>query len=384
MSHSIRQKFQHIPVHHLLVLTSMLLLGMGLVMVASASIPFAEAHPKKPYYFYILRQSIFAVIGITAAYVMSKIPIRFWFKNTVPVALWVVAILLLAVTLFFPMFNGSSRWIVMGSIKLQTSELVKLIMIIFTADYVVRRSDEVRFEWMGFLRLCIPMVSVIMLIMLQPDLGASVVIVGSIMTIFFLAGAPLRQFFLMFIIAVGAVLAAIIMAPWRINRVKTLANPWADQWGDGYQLTRSLMAIGRGDWSGVGLGQSVFKLAHLPEAHTDFIAAIIGEELGFAGLGLLICLQGLLVFCTILIGQKALKKQQMRAGYLAYGIACIFIIQTVVNIGMNLGLLPTKGLTLPLISYGGSSLLVVLMMIGILYRIHVETLELKNLSRKYY
>lgn len=378
IKHKLIPNFNHLPIANMLTMTVVMLLSFGLIMVASSSIPFAEKSIYKPYYFYVMRQSIYACLGIVLAFLVTKIPIRYWFTNAM--SLWFVGALMLAVTLAFPETNGSSRWIVVAGVKFQTSELVKLFMVIFTADYVVRRSDEVRFEWVGFLRLCVPMIFVILLIMSQPDLGASVVIAGSMMTIFFLAGAPLRQFFVMLLLAMTSVAIAIFLAPYRINRVKVLLDPWSDQWGDSFQLTRSLMAIGRGDFSGVGLGQSVFKLAHLPEAHTDFIAAIIGEELGFVGLALLILLEGLLVFCTIYIGQQALKKQLMRAGYLAYGIACIFIIQIFVNIGMNMGILPTKGLTLPLISYGGSSLLVVLMMIGILYRIIYETNQVKGLG----
>lgn len=373
-----------IPIQQLLILTTLLLLGFGLVMVASSSIPFAEKNENLVYYHYVMRQGIYALFGGTLAFLLTKVPIRYFFKPTVPISLWIIALVLLGVTFLFPPINGSIRWISLGGIKFQSSELVKLIMLIFTADYVVRRSDEVRFEWMGFLRLCIPMVMVLVFIMMQPDLGASVVIAGSMMAVFFLAGAPLRQFVLMFVAAAGAVTAAILTEPYRLNRVKTLIDPWKDEWGAGFQLTRSLMAVGRGEWAGVGFGQSVFKLAHLPEAHTDFIAAIIGEELGFFGLAFIILLEGLLVFCAIYIGQTALKKQKMREGYLAYGIACVFIIQIFVNIGMNIGLLPTKGLTLPLVSYGGSSLVVVLMMIGILYRISYESSQIQTTAKRYY
>lgn len=371
----------NLPITKILFFCVVSLLSIGLVMVASASIPYAERINGQSV-FYIVRQLIYAGIGIVLALVVSKIPIRYWFKNAM--SLWMLGAIMLIVTLFFPPVNGSSRWISFGGLNFQTSELVKLFMVIFTADYVIRRSDEVRFEWIGFLRLCIPMMIVLVLIMLQPDLGASVVIAGSMMTIFFLAGAPIRQFLLMMVLAVGAVIIAILLEPYRLERVRALANPWADEWETGFQLTRSLMAIGRGEFAGVGLGQSVFKLAYLPEAHTDFLIAIIGEELGFLGITLVLVLLALLVFCAIYIGQSALKNQHMRAGYLAYGIACILIIQTTVNVGMNMGLLPTKGLTLPLISYGGSSLLTTLMMMGILFRIHYETLQTPDRSRRYY
>lgn len=371
----------NLPITKILLFCVVALLSIGLVMVASASIPYAERINGQSY-FYIIRQLIYAGLGIVLGLVVSKIPIRYWFKNAM--SLWMLGAVMLIVTLFFPEVNGSSRWISFGGLNFQTSELVKLFMVIFTADYVIRRSDEVRFEWIGFLRLCIPMMIVLVLIMLQPDLGASVVIAGSMMTIFFLAGAPIRQFLLMMVLAVGAVIIAILLEPYRLERVRALANPWADEWETGFQLTRSLMAIGRGELAGVGLGQSVFKLAYLPEAHTDFLIAIIGEEFGFIGITLVVLLLALLVFCAIYIGQMALKNQHMRAGYLAYGIACILIIQTIVNVGMNMGLLPTKGLTLPLISYGGSSLLTTLMMMGILFRIHFETMQTPNRSRRYY
>ncbi len=356
----------------LLMFSVICLLCLGTVMITSASMPYGEYINNQPLYF-IKRHLIYLVVGGLALATSFFIPLRYWFKNTI--VLWLLVLALLSVVLMLPEVNGSKRWISLPGFTFQPSEFAKFVMVVFIADYVVRRSDEIRFSIKGLFRLLIPMGSVILLIMLEPDLGASVVIVGSMIAVFFLAGSPLRHFGSMLFTVIGAGALAIIMSPWRVKRLLSFTNPWADEQGDGYQLKQSLIAFGRGEWTGTGLGHSVQKLSYLPEAHTDFMLAIVGEELGFVGISILFVLSFLMVAACMRIGYLALKNNHLRAGYLAYGIAVIFVIQICVNGGMNMGLMPTKGLTLPFISYGGTALVMSLMMIGVILRIEKETRE---------
>jgi len=355
----------------LLIFAVLALLCIGTTMIASASMPFAAQRMGDPLYF-ITRQMIYLVAAAAVAFVAIRIPLKIWFSQTF---LWwlIVLALLGAVLIFGQSINGSKRWLSVAGVNFQPSELAKFVMVLFTADYVVRRSDEIRFSWTGFWRLCIPMASVLVLLLLEPDLGASVVVVASMMAVFFLAGAPARQFWLLFIGALGALMMAILLEPYRLKRLTSFANPWDDELGSDYQLKQSLIAFGRGEWTGTGLGHSVQKLSYLPEAHTDFMLAVIGEELGFIGICVLFAILFILVSSAMRIGHRALFNQHLRAGYLAYGIAVIFLLQIMVNGGMNMGMLPTKGLTLPFISYGGTSLMVCMLMVAVLLRIDQET-----------
>lgn len=361
-----------ISAKRLLVFTVISLLCLGTVMITSASMPYGDYINDQPLYF-IKRHLIYLVLGATAFSVTYAVPLRYWFKNTI--LLWLMVLGLLTVVLMLPEVNGSKRWISLPGFTFQPSEFAKFVMVIFVADYVVRRSDEIRYTLKGLGRLLIPMGTVLLLIMLEPDLGASVVIAGSMLAVFFLAGSPLKPFIGVLIAALGAGASAIVFSPWRVKRLMSFANPWEDEQGDGYQLKQSLIAFGRGEWTGTGLGHSVQKLSYLPEAHTDFMLAIVGEELGFVGISILFTLSFLMVGSCMRIGYLALKNNHLRAGYLAYGISVIFVIQICVNGGMNMGLMPTKGLTLPFISYGGTALVVSLMMIGVILRIERETSE---------
>ncbi|MEC7120366.1 MAG: putative lipid II flippase FtsW [Pseudomonadota bacterium] len=355
----------------ILIFSVVMLLCIGTTMIASASMPFAHYRLDDPLYF-ITRQMAYLVLGVIVATIAIKIPLKLWFSQTF-VLWWLVLGLLVAVLVFGASINGSKRWLSFAGVNFQPSELAKFVMVLFTADYVVRRSDEIRFSWTGFLRLCIPMMSVLLLLILEPDLGASVVVVASMMAVFFLAGAPARQFWVLFVGALGALFMAIIIEPYRLKRLTSFTNPWDDEYGSDYQLKQSLIAFGRGEWTGTGLGHSVQKLSYLPEAHTDFMLAIIGEELGFVGICVLFTLLFMLVASAMRIGHRALQHQHLRAGYLAYGMAVIFLLQIMVNGGMNMGMLPTKGLTLPFISYGGTSLMVCMLMVAVLLRIDQET-----------
>ncbi len=356
----------------LLIFTVICLLCLGTVMITSASMPYGEYINGQPLYF-IKRHLIYLVVGACVLAASYFIPLRYWFNNTI--LLWLMVLGLLALVLALPEVNGSKRWISLPGFTFQPSELAKFVMVVFIADYVVRRSDEIRYTIKGLLRLLVPMGAVLLLIMLEPDLGASVVIAGSMLAVFFLAGSPLKPFIGVLLVALFAGASAIIFSPWRVKRLMSFANPWDDEQGDGYQLKQSLIAFGRGEWTGTGLGHSVQKLSYLPEAHTDFMLAIVGEELGFVGISILFMLSFLMVGACMRIGYLALKHNYLRAGYLAYGISVIFVIQICVNGGMNMGLMPTKGLTLPFISYGGTALVMSLMMIGVILRIERETRE---------
>ncbi|MDM1249146.1 MULTISPECIES: putative lipid II flippase FtsW [unclassified Acinetobacter] len=347
------------------------LLCLGTVMVASASMPYAERMHEAPFH-YVIRHTISIIVAAVAAFCVYKVSLNIWFKNTFP--LWLITIaLLLAVLLVGREVNGSTRWISIGGFSLQATEIAKVMMAIFTADYVVRRAEEVRSNIKGLVRLGVIMLLTVGLIIAEPDLGATVVIAVSMLGVFFLAGAPLIQFG----IAFGAILAAfvflIVFEPYRYERLMSFSNPWADPLGTGYQLSNALMAFGRGEWTGVGLGHSIQKMSYLPEAHTDFMLAILGEEFGFFGIATVLILSFGMLFCCIRIAHRALKHQYLRAGYLAYGISIIFLLQILVNAGMNMGMLPTKGLTLPFISYGGSSLIMCAVMISLILKIDATT-----------
>lgn len=358
------------------------LICMGTTMIGSASIPYGDYKFDQPLYF-ITRHFIYLLIGICVVFITVRIPLKLWFEQTF--LLWFIVLVLLIMVLIPGVgadINGSKRWIKLAGFTFQPSEFAKFVMVLFTADYVVRREDEIRLSWFGLLRLLVPMVSVLSMILLEPDLGASVVVVASMMTIFFLAGAPVRQFLWLLGAALISLAVAIIVEPYRLRRMTSFVNPWDDELGADYQLKQSLIAFGRGEVTGAGLGHSVQKLSYLPEAHTDFLLAVIGEELGFIGITCLFAILMIMVVSCMRIGHRALANQYASAGYLAYGIATIFLLQIIVNGGMNMGMLPTKGLTLPFISYGGTSLIMSLVMIGVLLRIDQETRQPKPRSAR--
>lgn len=349
------------------------LLCIGTVMVASASMPYAERMHENEFH-YAIRHAISIVVAFLAAVVTYRISLNLWFKNTFP--LWLITILLLlAVLVVGTEVNGSTRWIRVGGFTLQATEVAKVMMAIFTADYVVRRAEEVRNNIKGLVRLGVVMLLTVGLIIAEPDLGATVVIAVSMLGVFFLAGAPMIQFGFAFGAILVAFVSLIVFEPYRYERLMSFSNPWADPLGSGYQLSNALMAFGRGEWFGVGLGHSIQKMSYLPEAHTDFMLAILGEEFGFFGIATVLLLSFVMLICCIRIGQRALNHQYLRAGYLAYGISIIFLLQILVNAGMNMGMLPTKGLTLPFISYGGSSLIMCAVMISLILKIDATTKE---------
>jgi len=365
---------------NILIFCVISLLCFGSVMVASASMPYAEYIHENPFYF-VIRHGISIVVAAVVAFLTYRISLNLWFKNAFP--LWLVTmVLLLAVLVVGSEVNGAHRWIKVGGFTLQPTEIAKIVMAIFTADYVVRRAKEVRTHWKGLLRLSGVMALTVGFIVAEPDLGATVVIVLMMVGVFFLAGAPATQFLIMLGAILAGITALILFEPFRFQRLISFTNPWADPLGVGYQLSNALMAFGRGEWIGTGLGHSVQKLSYLPEAHTDFMLAVLGEEFGFVGVTLVMILSFTMLACCIRIGHRALQHNYLRAGYLAYGISIIFLLQILVNAGMNMGLLPTKGLTLPFISYGGSSLMMCAAMISLILKIDASTQELNPVKEE--
>ncbi|HHJ34858.1 MAG TPA: putative lipid II flippase FtsW [Gammaproteobacteria bacterium] len=358
------------------------LLSIGLIMVASSSISVADRNFSNPFY-YFQRQIIFVVMGVFAALVVFKIRLVQWEKSGV--ALLLFALFLLALVLvpgIGKTVNGSTRWLPLGLINLQVSELVKLFLVIYVAGYLVRHGDAVRSSLIGFLKPMMMVGIAGLLLLLEPDFGATVVIMGTVLGMTFLAGARFSQFIAFVFMFVCAALLLVVTSPYRMQRLTSFANPWADPFDSGFQLTQSLIAIGTGGWFGTGLGGSVQKLFYLPESHTDFLFAVLSEELGFVGVTVVIALFSALFFRSLKIAAQAEAAGNYFASYMAYGIGIWLSMQAIINMAVNVGLLPTKGLTLPLMSYGGSSLIVCCMAVGLLLRINYETSGAVKQARK--
>ncbi|MFT4924198.1 MAG: cell division protein FtsW [Phenylobacterium sp.] len=358
------------PFDRTLVFTVLMLVGFGFVMISSASMPVAERLYGNPYHF-VIRHGIFIGLGCIAALVVVQIPMEKWHKyNALLLALSIA--LLMIVLVIGKNVNGSTRWIVVGPITVQAAEPAKLLFFAYLASYLVRKHDEVLEHFKGFVKPLIVFFVAALLLLNQPDLGTVVVMFITTLSLLFLAGAKLWQFFGLVMTGVLALVTLIVIEPYRLARVTSFMDPWKDPYGKGYQLTQSLMAYGRGDWLGQGLGNSVQKLEYLPEAHTDFVMAVLAEELGLIGVLSILTLLLIVVFKAMFIGQKALQKGRAFEGYFALAIGVWFSFQTMVNVGASAGMLPTKGLTFPLVSYGGSSLLVMFVAISVLLRIDHE------------
>ncbi len=352
---------------------SLSLLLFGLVMVASASITIADRQFDAPLH-YFWRQAVAAVIGLVLAWAAMKIPLKLWEQTSLVVLLAGIVLLgLVLVPGIGTEINGSMRWIRLGPINIQASEPAKLCAIIYMAGYLVRQAEQVRASLAGFIRPVGVLTIIAGLLLLEPDYGASVVLFATGVGMMFLGGVPLGRFFA-WMAAAAAVLASLaVLSPYRMQRLMSFTDPWQDPYDTGFQLTQALIAFGRGDWLGVGLGGSVQKLFYLPEAHTDFVYSVIAEELGFIGCALVILLFCFIVWRAFTIGQLAIQAGQAFAAYLAYGIGLLIGIQAFINLGVNMGMLPTKGLTLPLISYGSNSLVIMCLMLGLLLRVDHET-----------
>ncbi|WP_070962619.1 cell division protein FtsW [Vibrio sonorensis] len=355
-----------------LVWISLGLMLTGLVMVTSASFPISSRLTDQPFHF-MIRHAIFLCLALGTATVVVQVPLRKWLDYS-SLLLGLSIFLLLVVLVAGKSVNGAARWIPLGLFNLQPAEVAKLSLFIFMSGYLVRKHEEVRETFFGgFIKPIMVFGTLASLLLLQPDLGTVVVMLVTLFGMLFIAGAKLVQFLGLLVVGIAAVVGLILIEPYRVRRVTSFLNPWDDPFGSGYQLTQSLMAFGRGDWFGQGLGNSIQKLEYLPEAHTDFVFAVLGEELGFVGVVLVLMLIFSLVLKAIFIGRRAFEQEQIFGGYLAFGIGIWFAFQTLVNVGAALGIVPTKGLTLPLISYGGSSLIIMAVAVSILLRIDHET-----------
>lgn len=365
----LRSPIQFDPV--LLTLFLTLLLG-GLVILASASISISDGATGRPF-FYVERQLLAVLIGAAGGIACLAIPMHVW-RSLGPLML-LVGIVLLAVVLIPGVghtVNGSTRWIRFGVMNLQVSEPARLCLLIYIAGYLVRRNKSLREEFGGFLRPMLVLSIACALLLEEPDFGAAIVLLATSMAMLFVAGARWRDFLIFIGAAIISMAAVAIASPYRVKRLTGFLDPWSDPYNSGFQLTQSLIAIGRGEWIGVGLGEGVQKLFYLPEAHTDFVFAVYAEEFGLLGSLVLIALFGALVWRILRLAVRASDAERFFEAYLAVGLGTWLGMQSFINIGVNMGMLPTKGLTLPLISYGRSSIIIAMISIGLLLRIHHE------------
>ncbi|ASC89951.1 putative lipid II flippase FtsW [Alcaligenes faecalis] len=369
----------------LLAATLMLTL-FGLLMVYSASIALADGPRYESYgrYYFVIRHALFIVVGVVLAMFTATVPLRVWQKLAVP--LFALAIFFLLVVLVPGIgreVNGARRWLPLGIINFQPSELMKVAMVLYAADYTVRKQQHLHTFIRGFLPMAVALGLVGVLLLMEPDLGAFMVIVAIAVGILFIGGINGKLFSALLGIMVSSFLLLIWLSPWRRERLFVYLDPWNpdNAYGSAYQLSHSLIALGRGEWFGVGLGSSVEKLHYLPEAHTDFIVAVIGEELGFVGVAALILTFGFVVWRSFNIGRQACAMDRLFSGVVAQGVALWFGVQAFINIGVVLGLLPTKGLTLPLVSYGGSGIVMNLVAFALLLRVDFENRQMMRGKR---
>ncbi|MFT6274964.1 MAG: cell division protein FtsW [Halioglobus sp.] len=352
----------------MLLVVAIALLLVGLIAVTSASIEYADWHYQTPWY-HSMRHLVYISIALASAYGVYRLPWELWLNTG---WVWLFLSLALLILVLIPgvgrEVNGSQRWLPLGPFTLQPSEFAKLALVVYLAGYLVRKEHEIRHEWMGFLKPMAVLFSVTLLLMVEPDFGATVIAVGAAFGMMFLAGVKLRHFLLVLASSIAALLVLVVSEPYRVKRLTAYTDPWADPFDTGFQLTQSLIAFGRGEWFGVGLGNSIQKLFYLPEAHTDFVFSIWAEETGFLGAVFVMVLYGLLISRMMWVGRKAAQLGNLFGAYICYGVALIFSGQAFVNMGVSSGLLPTKGLTLPLISYGGSSLIACCWMLAFVLR----------------
>ncbi len=354
-----------------LLIAASLLLTIGLVMVLSSSIAISDRASTPLALFW--RQCAYAIAALTAAAITFVISTHL-LRQISGFAL--IASIVALTVLFIPgigqTVNGSTRWLSLGIINLQPSEFAKLAVVLYLGGYLVRRAEEVRSSLSGFFKPVAILIMIASLLLLEPDFGATAVLFATAAGMLLLGGVPLRTFFGWMVVIGAAMVAVLLSAPYRLRRLTNFMDPWADPFDSGFQLAQALIAIGRGDWFGVGLGASVQKLFYLPEAHTDFLFAVLGEELGFVGMTLVMVLFAVVVWRGFTIARQAASTDNPFGSHVAHGIALLIGVQAIVNIGVNMGILPTKGLTLPLMSYGGSSLVASCVSIALLLRIGYE------------
>ncbi len=364
-----------------LLWVTLILLGIGLVMVYSASIAIAEADKAVGHNssYYLVRQAIFILVSVSAAFVAFNIPVSWWQKMAPYLFLLGLALLILVlIPGIGRVVGGSRRWLSLFVINLQPSEFMKLFAAMYVADYTVRKAAVMDSFTKGFMPMLLVMLLVGGLLLREPDFGAFAVIAAISISILWLGGINARIFVGLIVLLIVGFVFLIWSSPYRLERVVGFMDPWADPYGKGYQLSHALIAFGRGEWLGVGLGASVEKLLYLPEAHTDFLLAVIAEELGFAGVAVVIALFVWIVMRAFGIAKEAIENERYFGALLAQGLGVWIGVQGIINMGVNMGLLPTKGLTLPLLSFGGSGILANCIAMAILLRIDFENRRLQK------
>lgn len=355
-----------------LVLAVAGLIIVGLMMVASSSVMISTKYFHQPFHF-LIRQVAYLSVGLILAVVCMRVDSTFWEKLSGPLLL--ICFLLLILVLIpgiGRLVNGSRRWLALGPIGIQVSELAKFTMILYISGYLVRQQQTLNQSVLGFIKPMIVLAIVSVLLLAEPDFGATVVISGTVMAMLFLTGVKLRYYLGLMLVVGGCLVVLAVSSPYRLARLTAFLNPWADQFNSGYQLTQSLIAFGRGGWTGIGLGDGIQKLFYLPEAHTDFVFAVLAEELGLFGILLVLALYSILVIRGLTIGFNGYTQGRLFAAYTAYGLTFWLGLQAAINMGVNAGLLPTKGLTLPFLSYGGASMVVNCIVVALLLRIDYE------------
>ncbi len=355
-----------------LMMSVMGLLIIGLMMVASSSVMISTKYFHQPFHF-LVRQLAYLSFGLVVAVIFLRVDSSFWEKISGQLLL---VCLFLLILVLIPgvgrLVNGSRRWLAFGPIGIQVSELAKLTMILYISGYLVRQKETMKRGVLGFIKPMLVMAVVAVLLLAEPDFGATVVITGTVMAMLFLTDVKLRYYLGLVLGVAGCLVVLAISSPYRLARLTAFLDPWADQFNSGYQLTQSLIAFGRGGWFGTGLGDSIQKLFYLPEAHTDFVFAVLAEELGLVGVILVLMLYSILVIRGLTIGFTAYTQDRFFAAYAAYGLTFWLGLQAAINMGVNAGLLPTKGLTLPFVSYGGASMVVNCIVMALILRIDFE------------
>jgi cell division protein FtsW len=378
-SYSINRNIFHGYDMWLLSIT-LFLICLGLIMVTSSSITLADRLYHEPL-FYFWRQLTSVGIALTLAFVVIRIPMQIW--ERLSTLLLVIGVTLLSLVLIPGVgyeVNGSMRWIHTWPFPVQASEPVKFCVIAYMAGYLVRHGADVREKFIGFIKPIILLTIISALLLLEPDYGACVVIFATALGMLFMGGVPLSRFFSWMLVAGGMLVVLAVLSPYRIQRLISFVDPWQDPFNSGFQLTQALIAFGRGNWLGAGLGSSIQKLFYLPEAHTDFVLAILAEELGLWGTLLVILLFCFLVWRAFVIGQIADAGARTFSAYFAYGTGLVIGMQAFINIGVNMGVLPTKGLTLPFMSYGGNSMIITTMLVAVLLRIEYENRQIRRIN----
>lgn len=363
-----------------LITIVLFLIGLGLIMVASSSITIADRQFNEPL-FYFWRQFISVNIGIGLAVIILRTPLLVWEKSgAILLFLGFVLLSLVLIPGVGYEVNGSMRWIRGWPFPIQASEPVKFFIIIYLSGYLVRRGEDVKHNFSGFIKPIILLTAISGLLLLEPDYGACVVLFSAALGMMFMGGVPVSRFFSWMLVALSALATLAMLSPYRMQRLVSFVDPWQDPFNTGFQLTQALIAFGRGDWFGAGLGSSIQKLFYLPEAHTDFVFAVLAEELGLFGSLLVMLLFCFLVWRAFVIGQVAESAGKLFAAYVAYGVGLIIGIQAFINMGVNMGVLPTKGLTLPLLSYGGNSMIITCVLLAVLLRADYENRQVRRIS----